>query len=336
VKIRILGLAAVLFTVAVWTAWPERARPAPDVPSAIASGAAPAPGPAPQPIAAAEAIETPPPVAAEVAPLPEPERAAVPTGPVSLRVLAAVETPGFGFARLLRRPEFAPRVRFDEELWKAFVDGPRGDLAALSLAVFDRLARLGYESVVERPWRAAVPFEIDADTVGDSTVVVALSARAVGHARLTPGADMIDVQTFGAAEVRSTEPGDLWVWSDSGFPGPHRAGPGRLVPAARTCAVQIERSPELYVRFFPAAWVLAGRSEVLTTVPKVTDRRLRVDGALYLSPAPPPVPDEHLLLSLSEPEAPATVTVREEGDPWGCYVERAERASPRVVARAGH
>jgi hypothetical protein len=253
-------------------------------------------------------------------------------GPLRLRVHAAAGCPPFGLVRLLRRPEFAPNVRLDVELWSAFASGGRGDLTGLASSVFDRLARLGWESVVERAWTDGVPVEVAGPVAADACLAVALSARSVGYARV--GRSLaIDLSTFGAAELRVDGDGELWAWSDSDFVGPHKVSQGSVVPAARTCAVQLARAPNLRLRFFQAVQPEPGRTVMLVATPRAVDRELNVAaGELRLSPAPPPVPAEHLLLSLAALRTPTIVALREEGTPWGCYVECGEQGPSRVLA----
>jgi hypothetical protein len=159
-------------------------------------------------------------------------------------------TPTLGRALLLRRQAFAPRVHFDAELWQAFAASPLGDLAGMRAAITERLARLGYEKLDDRAWRDGEAQVLEHGTCTQAHIALALSAQAVGFTVIA-GTD-IEVRTCGHAEVASDVEGEVWAWSDSAFPGPHRAGAGRTVPAGQTHAVQIVRAPAPCVRLFRA------------------------------------------------------------------------------------
>jgi hypothetical protein len=264
-------------------------------------------------------------------------RAAAPFGegrarastPPMIRVLAAPGTPTFGTLRVVRRAGFAPSVQFDAELWDAFARGPRGDLAKLIENVFDRLARLGYETVAACDWRHAEPLTIDRAA---TDTIVALSSQSVTHAA-SAGLDRaaLELRTVGAADLRADGDGELWAWSECAFPGPHRADVGRLVPAARTHAVFVRRGPALCVRFCNPVEPLAGGVCNLVAAPCVADRQLDVDGPLWFSRDDAAHAAVGHLLPLGDPHRQGRVQVREEGTPFGTYRVRGTDGGFAVV-----
>lgn len=316
--------SAVLLGLAAWLAWPNDGRAAStpaDVSEPRTRGPTSSIG-APFATASASAITA-----------PGSLRDAAPRRDLVVHMRPAAGTPHFGIVRLLRRPAFAPDVRFDAELWQVFAGGPRGDLIELAASVFDRLARLGYEQVVEHPWArasdtGALTVSFATEIVRDAEVAVGLSAHAVGYLALPADAAgrEPELTLFGVGEIALADGHDgAWAWSESSFPGPHRAGPGCPVPAAITRVLRVGRTP-LALRYHDPVDLVAGGVATPGWSSRTRTRVLRVagdvsvDGALVhlLRENVPPEPRYGL------PLAPMCVAgafmVREEGEPFGVFV----------------
>ncbi len=253
----------------------------------------------------------------------------------SLCVQAGVGTPRVGVLLQLRRAAFAPRVRFDAELWNAFAEGSRGDLAALCAAIKDRLARVGHECVQERAWTHGEVLALDATATGDDCTAVAVSAYAIGFARLG-GSGQLQIQTIGGAELYAEGEGELWAWSDSDFVGIHRAGAGRLVPAAPGRAVQNVSTPPCRVRFFAPFDASPSSVCVLTAVPGFVDRTfdgLSPTSTLYLGPSPTDADVElSMCVVIVRASAVGGWSLREEGKPFGAYMLQSGGGALRAIA----
>ena len=253
----------------------------------------------------------------------------------SLCVQAAVGTPRVGVLLLLRRAAFAPRVRFAAELWNAFAAVPRGDLAALSPAIEDRLARLGHECVRQSAWTHGEVLALDATMTGDDCTAVAVSAQAIGFVRLA-GAREFVIHTIGGAELYAEGEGELWAWSDSDFAGIHRVGAGRIVPAAPGRAAQIVTTPPCRVRFFAPFDARASSLCVLAATPGFVDRTfddLSPTMTLYLGPSQSDADvDVSACLVLTRAPAVGGWSLREEGRPFGAYLLQNWGGALRAIA----
>lgn len=251
--------------------------------------------------------------------------------PVGLRVrvrpASSLDSPGL--LGLLRRPAFAPDVRFDDELWRVFVDGQLGDLAAQRERVFDRLARLGYELVAERAWRHTHVVEFPAEIVADACFAVALTARGVGFVGVA-GCCERDLRLFGAGELDAAGRADeVWAWSDSAFPGPHRVRPGSRLPAALAYALQVTGEPTT-VRYFDPVDVPAGGVARLSLAPRARTCRLAIDSAdrpgtlVHLGPTGDIGATCHAsdVVVLGSFDAGVPFVLRQEGCPFGGFACR--------------
>ncbi|MEZ5963976.1 MAG: hypothetical protein R3F56_09050 [Planctomycetota bacterium] len=241
-----------LLVLAGWLAW------SPD-PILGGSVTAAAPGHAPLPVdpasvGASSATGRPLPAATPGA---QPVRATAAGG--GLRLIVCVPPPlsAAVVVTLLRRPDFAPRVRFDDEVWRVFAaDAGAGGRAA---CVLDRLARLGYQAVADRALPACGEVSFTAGELDDACVALGLGAHAVGYVALTGGgSERMVLVGAGELDVPDSD-GEVWAWSASPFPGPHRAGAGRRIPAARTHALQVlRRAAPPTLRYLEPVTVPAG------------------------------------------------------------------------------
>lgn len=242
-----------------------------------------------------------------------------------LVVVPSAGTPMAGRARLLHRPAFAPVVRFDAELWQVFSSGPLGDVDEVAGRVFDRLARLGYESVAEAAWVAPEPavFAVGAP----AQLAVAFSGWSVGFVGLDGGRDA-RVVTWGAGEVAATGAGDLWTWSGSPFPGPHRAGCGHLVPAAPSRVLEVAGGERPALRYFLPLEIPPRGIGAPVLVPTARDRTLRAaEGAVGCAIVHVDGPDTEpsrdaaaVPVGCTGPDGALCVT--ETGEPFGALVVR--------------
>ncbi len=256
----------------------------------------------------------------------------------SLCVQAGVGTPRVGVLLLLRRASFAPRVRFDAELWNAFAAGSRGDLTALCAGIKDRLARVGYECVQEQGWMHGEVLALDATATGDDCTAVAVSAYAIGFARFGVAREVL-IQTVGGAELYADGEGELWAWSASDFVGIHPAGAGRLVPAAPGRAVQIVRVPPCRVRYFAPFDASASSRCVLAVAPGFVDRTfadLPPTSTLYLGPTQTEASvDPSQCVVIARAPAVAGWSLREEGNAFGAYLLQGNGGALRAIASVG-
>jgi len=293
-----VGLALLFLA---WVAWPSEAAPR------AASMAVVTADTLPEPRALLAATRNTP---------ASPRAVATETTRIAIRIQAPRGTPTHGVVRLLRRPEFAPDVRLEDELWAAFAAGPRGDLFELSAWVFDRLARVGYERVGERTWvgEDEVTFDREGQGAGGTgaTAAVALSAQAVGFL-WQPGPGMHVLPIIGAGEVVLPDAGPAWAWSEGAFPGPHDVGDGKPVPAAKTWVVQWLAAAHRTLRYYDPVEPGAGGKATPSWTPA---RRTRVVTAAVGQPAALvhawPAAGRSLRLPVGPPEG-GSVVVHEEG-----------------------
>lgn len=222
-----------------------------------AGGAArPAPAPSPSPLLAVDA-------AVEIEPLGGRRSVGL-----RLELDVAAECAETVLVALLRRSAFAPRVRLDEELWRAWRDGAEVRVADRAAQVFDRLARLGYQKLDERSVAsgsvAGDAVEFAAPLSAAACLAVGVGLRTVGYVDVAGGGvRRLPLVAAGEFDV-GAPPGEAWAWSDCDFPGPHRAGVGQRLPAARAYTLVLCRGETTTVRYFepsvvPAEGVARGR-----------------------------------------------------------------------------